>query len=76
MATCDGPVDRGEMVHITLRGVGAVPARVVWSHANRIGLAFEKAIEPARTRQPTAPRSESRIVPPVTDSRRPGIRKW
>jgi hypothetical protein len=37
---------------ISLRGIGDVPARVVWAKGNRIGIAFAHEIDPRLARKP------------------------
>lgn len=50
----------GDLVTVTLRKVGDVPGRVVWSQGNRFGVAFDVAIEPQMVRTPvTAPKPRS-----------------
>ena len=43
-------VDDG--VIVSLRGIGDVPARVVWAKGNRIGIAFSHEIDPRMARKP------------------------
>lgn len=45
-------LDNGDLVTVTLRKVGEVPGRVVWSQGNRFGVAFDVAIEPQMVRTP------------------------
>ena len=44
----------GDLVTVTLRKVGDVPGRVVWSQGNRFGVAFDVAIEPQMVRTPVS----------------------
>jgi hypothetical protein len=41
-----------ENVIVSLRGIGDVPARVVWAKGNRIGIAFAHEIDPRLARKP------------------------
>jgi PilZ domain len=60
----------GDLVIVTLRKVGDVPGRVVWSQGKRFGVAFDVAIEPTLVRTPvTAPKQ--RTV--ATVGRRPAM---
>ncbi len=50
----------GDLVTVTLRKVGDVPGRVVWTQGHRFGVAFDVAIEPTMVRTPvTAPKQRS-----------------
>lgn len=42
----------GERILVTLRSVGEVEATVVWTSANRVGLAFDHIIDPRELRLP------------------------
>ena len=42
----------GQRVRVTLRTIGQVNATVVWTSANRVGLAFDRAIDPRELRTP------------------------
>lgn len=46
----------GERVTVTLRSVGRVDATVVWTSANRVGLAFDEIIDPRELRLPVSVR--------------------
>lgn len=54
----------GEEVRVTLRKVGEVPGRVVWSQPARFGIAFELAIDPQAVRQPVKT-PKPRVAPHV-----------
>ena len=42
----------GEAVLVTIRQVGDVPGRIVWSQPARFGIAFDVTIDPQTVRQP------------------------
>lgn len=42
----------GTAARITLRGIGDVAGRVVWSVDDRVGIALDRAIDPRRARKP------------------------
>lgn len=44
------PVDTA--VTVQLRNLGSVPGRVVWMIENRMGIAFDREIDPAAARKP------------------------
>ncbi len=52
MADCEQPIATGQRVSITLRGVGDVEGIIAWSEADRIGIAFDRTIDPDLTRKP------------------------
>ena len=52
MADCERHVAAGARVEIDLRGVGNVSGTVAWSRDNKIGLAFDEAIDPQLARKP------------------------
>lgn len=41
-----------EAVRVTLRKVGEVPGRIVWSQSGRFGIAFDVGIDPQAVRKP------------------------
>ena len=46
MADLPYPVDPGDRIHVLLRGVGDVNGRVAWTGEGRIGMTFDRAIDP------------------------------
>ncbi|MES2098142.1 MAG: PilZ domain-containing protein [Pseudomonadota bacterium] len=52
MAEFDQPVDVGTAVEVELRGVGKVAGAVAWTAAGRIGVSFNRQIEPLDARKP------------------------
>lgn len=50
MAESDMRMRRGTRVTVALRNIGHVEGRVVWSHGRRMGIAFERAIDPKLAR--------------------------
>ena len=47
----------GARMAVSLRAVGEVEATVVWTSANRVGLAFDQAIDPRELRMPVGGRA-------------------
>lgn len=54
MAQGDDALVDGTRVSVTLRNIGAVQGRVVWSEAGRCGIAFDQEIDPQAVRAPVA----------------------
>lgn len=52
MAECKIMLRVGDRVMMDLRGVGEVIGQVVWTKGNRIGLAFDRDIDPRLARKP------------------------
>lgn len=52
----------GDEVRVTLRKVGDVPGRIVWSQPARFGIAFDVTIDPQSVRQPIKP-AKPRVAP-------------
>lgn len=61
MADCERAIPAGIAVSLDLRGIGRVTGHIAWSRDNKIGLAFDEAIDPQLARKPVgagAARSE------------------
>src|SRR3546814_2274000 len=54
MADCPFPIIEGEAVILNVRGVGPVSGAVVWINGDKIGVAFDNPIDPARARMPVS----------------------
>lgn len=70
---------QGEVLILTLRGIGEISGHVAWVADSRFGLSFDEPIDPALIDKPSAsPTTADRFVPPVPgDYRRPGLKsKW
>lgn len=52
MAELPIPVNADAAIEIEVRGLGWVAGRVAWQTEGRIGVAFDKAIDPHRARKP------------------------
>lgn len=60
MAEMSEPIDGGTAVEVNVRGVGWVPGHVAWVAAGRIGVAFDRLIDPMAARKPVvAPRRQT-----------------
>ncbi len=61
MADCDFAFLKGDRLVIDLRGVGPVAGEVVWANAMRIGLHFDRAVDPQRARKPVSSGEASKV---------------
>ena len=52
MAEMPAGLDQGTRVEFDVRGIGWVPGHVAWSAAGRIGVAFDRQIDPMLARKP------------------------
>ena len=52
MAEVPEPIDQGTPVELEMRGVGRITGRVAWYAAGRIGIAFDRMIDPILARKP------------------------
>ncbi len=76
MADCTAPLEQGQSVEIDLRNVGAVAGRIAWADGQKIGIAFDKRIDPQHARKPigSAAGGSSLVKRPESKARRPGLR--
>jgi len=54
MAEHSGRAEVGDAVEIELRGIGPVAGKVVWMAEGRLGIAFNREIDPMLARKPVA----------------------
>lgn len=54
MADCEKPFSVSDRVSMKLRGVGDVEGVIAWVAGDRIGVRFDKAIDPKLARRPVA----------------------
>ena len=52
MAEYAGPLDDGAPIEIDVRGIGWVSGRIAWRAAGRVGVAFDRHIDPMLARKP------------------------
>ena len=52
MAEYARPIDRDTVVEIEVRGVGWMRGRIAWATDGRVGVAFEREIDPMLARKP------------------------
>jgi hypothetical protein len=76
MADCTQCLATGQAVEFEIRNIGMVPGRIAWADGQRIGVAFDAAIDPQLARKPVGTKAtESMLVRrPNLPVRRPGLR--
>lgn len=52
MAEFGSPIDRGAPVEVGVRGVGWVQGKIAWTAEGRVGVAFDREIDPMLARKP------------------------
>ncbi|MEV5031056.1 PilZ domain-containing protein [Sphingobium sp. LMC3-1-1.1] len=70
MADCERVIPNGLNVRFDLRGIGQVTGSVVWSREDRVGIAFDVAIDPQLARRPTSASPGQLTVPDYLRQRR------
>lgn len=60
MAEYPAPVATGTIVTIDLRGVGCISGRVAWVMDGRLGIAFDRQIDPLMARKPVTTKPSTR----------------
>jgi hypothetical protein len=58
MGDCPGTFERGDEVELQVRGLGLLRGRIAWTAPNRIGLSFERPINPMLARKPVGPKGK------------------
>jgi hypothetical protein len=70
MAEFPSGLELGLQVEFDVRGVGWVPGRVAWSAAGRVGIAFDRQIDPMLARKPVGHGTKTPVfVKPVLPRR-------
>ncbi len=54
MADCERAIPAGVKVVFELRGIGKIEGEIAWSREGRIGLSFDKPIDPQAARKPVS----------------------
>ena len=65
MAEYAQQISQGTPVEVEVRGVGWIDGRVAWTAEGRIGIAFEREINPMAARKPVAPARTNPAAKPV-----------
>jgi len=70
MAEFPQGLDQGMAVEFEVRGIGRITGRVAWSAAGRIGVAFDRQIDPMLARKPVGTGGKTPVfVKPVLPRR-------
>lgn len=69
MAEMPDPVSPDSAVTVELRGLGRVTGRVAWQTEGRVGIAFDRPIDPQLARHPVGPRAVASGNRPVRFTR-------
>ena len=70
MAEIANGLELGLEVEFDVRGIGWVPGKVAWSAAGRVGVAFDRMIDPMLARKPVGNGSKTPVfVKPVLSRR-------
>jgi hypothetical protein len=74
MADSQAAYDLGCLVEIEMRGIGTISGEVVWIRQNRMGITFEKTVDPKLARKPLPKGSTFEGLQIQGHLRRPGLR--
>ncbi len=74
MAECDRRLAKDERVEVELRGIGAVGGIVAWIAGPRIGMRFDREIDPKATRKSVGTGIGTSKIVVAASGRRPGLR--
>lgn len=74
MAECAVSLPRDEQISIELRGIGAVAGRIAWAAGGKIGVAFDRGIDPKLARKPVTGNPQPQLVKAARSMWRPGLR--
>lgn len=68
MAEFQNGLDQGTRVEVDVRGIGWVSGCIAWSAAGRVGIAFDRMIDPMQARKPVGmgPKTPSFVKPILT----------
>jgi hypothetical protein len=74
MADCATSFSRDEAIEIELRGIGVVSGRIAWTTGGKIGVAFDREIDPKLARKPVTGNPQPQLVKAATSMWRPGLK--
>jgi len=74
MAECPTSFSREEAIEIELRGIGVVGGRIAWTAGGKIGIAFDRVIDPKLARKPVTGNPQPQLVKASKSMWRPGLR--
>lgn len=65
---------RGEPIEAELRGIGPIGGHVAWVAGGRIGVAFDRPVDPRLARKPVGTAPQPQLVKVNRQTWRPGLR--
>ena len=73
MAETPMSFSKGEPIETDLRGIGAVTGKIAWAAGGRVGVAFDRTVDPALARKPVASGPQPQLVKAARSMWRPGL---
>ena len=74
MAECPMSFSKGEPIETDLRGIGPVTGRIAWAAGGRVGVAFDRPVDPWLARKPVAGGPQPMLVKASRTMWRPGLK--
>lgn len=74
MAESPTSFSRDEQVEAEMRGLGEVTGRIAWSAGGRIGVQFDREVDPKLARKPVSGGPQPQLVKVARTVWRPGVR--
>jgi hypothetical protein len=74
MAECAMSFSRGEVIEAELRGIGPVSGRIAWTAGGKVGVAFDREVDPKLARKPVVGNPQPQLVKASKTMWRPGLR--
>ena len=74
MVECPISFARGELIESDLRGIGPVGGKIAWTAGARVGVSFDRAIDPSLARKPVTGGPQPQLVKASRTMWRPGLR--
>jgi hypothetical protein len=74
MAEVPVSFSREEAIEVDLRGIGTISGRVAWTAGGRIGVAFDRPVDPRLARKPVGTAPQPQLVKASRQMWRPGLR--
>ena len=64
---------KGEPIEADLRGIGPITGKIAWAAGGRVGVAFDRVVDPALARRPVAGGPQPQLVKTARSMWRPGL---
>lgn len=65
---------RAEPIEAELRGIGIVPGKIAWTSGGRVGVVFERPVDPKLARKPVTGKPAPALVQTSLSTWRPSLR--